>query len=69
MNQKLIKELKSRSMSVNRLSFICKIASSDLYSALSGKKPLYPGWKKRIADALEMSVEELFTEEEERGQA
>lgn len=57
-------ELKKRYLSVNKLAIISGITPSDLYCALSGKKPLYPGWRKRIAEALEMPVEELFSEEE-----
>ena len=41
------------------------IYSPDLYSALEGKKPLYPGWKKRIAEALNASEDELFPESED----
>ena len=54
--------MQKRGISTNKLSFISSIAASDLYCALSGKKPLYPNWRKRIAEALEMSVEELFGE-------
>ena len=45
-----------------RLSKMAKISTQDLYSALGGKKPLYPNWKKRIAQALEIPEEELFKE-------
>lgn len=61
---KLYQILNEHSISVNQLSFMSRIASADLYSALSGKKPFYPNWKKRIAEALDMSVEELFPDEE-----
>lgn len=60
MYETLKHELKRRSISVNQLSFMSRIASSDLYTALSGKKPLFPVWRKRIAEALEIPVEDLF---------
>lgn len=66
MYQKLHQELEKRQLSINKLSFMSGITASDLYSALSGKKPLYPNWRKRIAEALGMKIEELFPEEEER---
>lgn len=64
MYTKLHQELKKRCLSVNKLSFMSGITASDLYCALSGKKPMYPNWRKRIAEALDMSIEELFDEEE-----
>lgn len=62
MFEKLKNTLKEKGISVYRLSQLSKIASPDLYSALSGKKAMYPNWKKRIADALELPEDELFEE-------
>jgi len=59
--------LKERELSIYRVSQIAKIAPPDLYTALSGKKPLYPGWRKRIAEALDMPEEALFNDEEACG--
>ena len=39
-------------ISRNCLALEAKISPGDLYSALSGKRPFYPSWRKRIADAL-----------------
>lgn len=65
MYQKLHQELKKRHLSINKLSFMSGIAASDLYCVLSGKKPMYPNWRKRISEALGMNDEDLFSKEEE----
>lgn len=52
--------LNERGISKLQLALKSEIAPSDLYLALNGKKPLYPGWKKRIAECLEMDESELF---------
>lgn len=52
--------LNSRHITVNKLAKLSSIASSDLYCALKGHKPLYPNWRRRIAAALEVPEEELF---------
>lgn len=64
MYEKLKTALKDRELSMNQLSFGAKISQSDLSNALSGKKPMYPNWKKRICDFLELPEEELFEEGE-----
>ncbi len=61
---KLKEELALRNITRNKLAIMSNIVPSDLYAALLGRKPFYPGWKKRIAEALDMSVEELFPNEE-----
>ena len=65
MYEKLHSILRERKITINKLSLESGIAPPDLYSALSGKKPLYPGWRKRIADSLNLSEEVLFIEENE----
>ena len=52
--------LKERGLSKMQLALKSEIAPSDLYLALNGKKPLYPGWKKRIAECLQMDETDLF---------
>lgn len=64
MYRELKKILNDSDLSVYKLSKITGIASQDLYNALNGKKELYPGWKKRIATALNMDAAELFGEME-----
>lgn len=65
MYEKLKSVLKERDLSVNKLSFGARISPSDLSSVLSGKRPMYPNWKKRIAEFLEIPETELFEEEQE----
>lgn len=67
MYEKLKKIMKKQGISVNKLSFMSMIAASDLHCAMNGKKPMYPNWKKRIAEALDTDVESLFNEEEKGG--
>lgn len=59
----LKKVLAQKGISIYRLGKITGIWSQDLYNALNGKRELHPGWKKRIAEALNTDVESLFIEE------
>ena len=54
--------LKDRGLSLSKLSYGARISLSDLSSALSGKKPMYPNWRKRICEYLELSEDEVFKE-------
>ena len=65
MYDRLEKILYDRHITRNRLAKMSGITPSDLYSALNGHKPLYPGWKKRIAIALDVPEDVLFLEREE----
>lgn len=58
--EKLKQEIKDRGITVNQLSMLTKITASGLYAAVNGRTPMWPGWKNRIADALEMDVDDLF---------
>ena len=55
--------LQERGLTKYRLAKMSHISTQDIYSLLNGKKPLYPNWKKRIAEALKVPEEELFEEE------
>lgn len=46
--------------SINKLARALGIQSGDFYSAFAGTKPMYPKYKKLIADALGEDAEELF---------
>lgn len=63
MNQ-LKKEMKKQNITGYRLSQLTGISSSDLYNAIAGKKPMFPGWKKRISEALNVPMADLFEEDE-----
>ena len=67
MYTKLKKTLDVRNITIYRLAKMSKINTQDLYTALKGKKPLYPNWKKRIAEALDTDIDSLFNEEEKGG--
>lgn len=60
---KLLEQLEKRGISRLQLAHMARIAPSDMYLALSGKHPMFPQWRVRIADALGLSVDELFEED------
>lgn len=64
-NTKLIKELENRNMNLRQLALAADIVPQSLYAAIHGRVYFWPGWKKRVAEVLNMSVEELFEEQEE----
>lgn len=65
MYEKLKSILEAKGITKYRLAKMSNISTQDMYSLLNGKKILYPNWKKRIAEALEMPEEELFEERSE----
>lgn len=62
MYEKLREVIAEKGITTNKLARMTNIASQDLYNAYSGKKRIYPNWKKRIAEALGIPEEELFEE-------
>ena len=64
MYEKLKTILKDRGLSVNKLAFRAEIANTSLYNALAGKIPMYPRWKKRISEFLELPEEEIFDDQD-----
>jgi len=56
--------MKENGLSANRLALKSEISPSDLSQALNGKKPFFPGWRKRISQVLRTSEEILFPEYE-----
>ena len=64
MYNKIIKLSQEKGISINQLALSSRITPSDLYSALSGKKPFFPNWRKRVAEVLDCNADELFTEDE-----
>lgn len=65
MYEKLIKILEERGLTKYRLAKMSNISTQDLYTVLKGHKPLYPNWRKRIAEALDIPEDFLFLEKEE----
>lgn len=62
---KLRRELENRGMSVRQLAIKADIIPQALYAAMNGRTEFWLGWKKRVADALEMDVADLFSEQEQ----
>ena len=48
--------------SINRLALSIGVNSADLYTAFNGTKPMYPKYKKLIAEALGEDEAALFEE-------
>ena len=61
--QKLLKVLEEKKISRLQLAMKAGISPSDLYSALSGKRFMFPGWRRKIAQYLQMDEAELFDRE------
>lgn len=62
----LQEELHKRGLNVNRLSMLTGITNTGLYAALNGASPFWPGWRQRVAEALDMTEQELFPEGEKQ---
>ena len=60
---KVEQALKDKGWTRNHLSVEAGISASELYTALAGQRPMFPGYKKKISDALGVPEEELFSEE------
>ena len=58
---------KRKNMSALELARRAVMASSSLSLIERGLIPAYPGWRKRIAQALNVSERELFPEVQENG--
>lgn len=63
MYKKLLTVLDERGISRYRLAKMASITPQDLYAVLSGKRIMFPSWRNRIIEALNMSEEELFPAE------
>lgn len=57
-----MKTIEEKNISKAQLSRRADIAQSDFYMMLLGKRPAFPGWRKRIAEVLEMEEKTLFPE-------
>lgn len=57
-------ELKKRDLTVHAIARRADITPQSLYGALNGHNAFWPGWKKRIAEALDLDVADLFPEDD-----
>lgn len=64
LKERIKNKCKENGISITRMLHKANMQSGDFYYAISGKRPFFPAWKKRIAEALEVSEEELFSEQE-----
>lgn len=64
MYEKVKEMLNTKGLKRYTLAKRANITPSDLYSALKGERPMFPNWKKRIAEVLDVPEEVLFPESE-----
>ena len=60
MYDKLKTILEDRHISRYKLAKMSDIDFSSLYSALAGKREMFPNWRARISKALEIPESDLF---------
>lgn len=53
-----------KGLSKQKLSQLTGISPSNLYHIETGKIFVYPGWRKRISEALDVPEADLFPEEQ-----
>jgi len=59
---RLRQERLRRGWSITRVVVLTEINATSLSLLERGLLPAFPGWKRRLADAFGMSVDELFPE-------
>ena len=64
MYERLREIVRQQGLSINKLALLSNITPADLYSAMSGKKPFFPNWRKRVALTLNVTEDELFVDVE-----
>lgn len=62
MYQKAKNRVLHRYGSINRLALSIGVNSADLYAAFNGTKPMYPKYRRLIANALGEDETKLFEE-------
>lgn len=60
---RLKQEMEKQHMTTRQLAIKAGIVPQSLYAAIKGRVEFWPGWRQRVADALEVDVEELFPED------
>lgn len=59
---RLKEEMEKKGMKGYSLAKKAHIATPDFYNAINGVKPMYPSWRKRIAEVLGLPESDLFEE-------
>lgn len=62
--KKLLSAIEDRNISVRKLALMANITPQSLYAAIHGKSFFWPGWRRRIAEALGEEESALFPEVE-----
>lgn len=66
MYEKLSQEIKARGLSERQLAIAAGIVPQSLNAAMHGHVRFWPGWRRRVAEVLEMTEQELFPEGEKQ---
>ncbi len=56
------KVIMEKGLTKAKVANMANIPQNDFYQATNGKKTFFPAWRKRAAEALQMSEAELFPE-------
>ena len=59
---RLKQEMEKQHISIRQLAIKAGIVPQSLYAVFKGRVKFWPGWKMRVAEALEVDVNELFPE-------
>lgn len=62
MYKEVRRKIEAKYGSINKLAKIIGVEACDLYSAFAGTKPMYPKYKRLIAEALDKDADNLFRE-------
>ncbi len=54
--------LREKNISKAQAAKMADIPQNDFYQATNGKKTFFPAWRRRLAEALDLSEHELFPE-------
>ena len=69
MHEKLKSIMRQSKLSQYRLAHMANVPSTGLNQAINGKLTFFPGWRKRVAIALNMPEDEVFPEYAEKKEA
>ncbi len=54
--------IKAKGLSIRKVALSAGMAPQSLYAALNEREAFWPGWRKRVAEVLEIPEVELFNE-------
>lgn len=55
---------KEKDIPLTKMLMKAGIQTGDFYQAVNGKRPFFPAWRKRIAETLHLSEDQIFPEYE-----